>query len=155
MNEMQGTRVRRIAGRRGGVALAATAVLALAACGVGDVIEGGAHEPVAKIDVADARRETMEGLNIDPDIVGPLMSPQTPGRLIYDEPVSLAEVAAADTLVRRENTGTASAESPERIARDSAAARASSAEARRRAAPGQSGAPRDSGGSAPPRPERR
>jgi hypothetical protein len=109
MTEMQWMRVLRIA-----------AVLALAACGVEDVIEGGAHEPVAKIDVVDARTETMEQAHVDSDVVGPLMTPQTPGRIIYDEPVSLAEVAAADTLVRRANTGTTSAASPERSARDSA-----------------------------------
>jgi hypothetical protein len=155
MIQMDGKPNRRSGARgRRAMPVAAVLLLALAACRGDGIIEGGAHEPVARIDVVDARNETMEQRHLDSSVVGPMLAPQVPGRIIYDEPVSLAEVAAADTLVRRENTGTTAPESPERIARDSAAARASSAEARRGAS-GQGSTARDTTRTSPPRPERR
>ena len=111
---MNGTR-RALGPRRTtlGGRLALAAALALATgCGVKDVIEGGAHDPVTRIDVVDARTETSREREIDPFVVAPMMTPNVPGRIIYEPPTSLAEAAAADTLVRRENTGITSPEAP-------------------------------------------
>ena len=108
------------------------ALLLVAAChGEDAVIEGGAHEPVAQIEVDDARSEVRRARNLDPSVVYPLMTPQVPGRILYDPPPSLARVAAADTIVRRANTMTSAPETPGRVAQDTAAARASAADARR------------------------
>jgi hypothetical protein len=133
--------------RTRGMALAAASLLCLAACGD----DRHLPEPVTEIDVTDARSDEMRARNLDPSLIAPLATPPGPGRIIYDPPTSLANVAAADTLVRRANTSTTSPESPERIARDSAAARAASSQARRGGTAGPGAAPRDSGS----RPERR
>ncbi|HEX6057499.1 MAG TPA: hypothetical protein VFZ11_00685 [Gemmatimonadaceae bacterium] len=92
---------------------AAAALLATAiACGGGDNIP----EPVTEIDVVDARREMSEERSRDPFVVDQLVSPAVPGRVIYDPPPSLANVPAADTLVRRENTGLTSPQGTARAA---------------------------------------
>ena len=92
---------------------AAAALLATAiACGGGDNVP----EPVTEIDVVDARREMSKERNRDPFVVDQLVSPAVPGRVIYDPPPSLANVPAADTLVRRENTGLTSPEGTARTA---------------------------------------
>ena len=110
------------------------ALLAVAsACGGG----GDYPEPVTEIDVVESRRETARETDVDPYVVGPAVTPRVQGRIIYDPPPSLAEVAAADTLVRRASTGTTDPQTPQR------------------GAAGQSGAARDTTASAPSRPERR
>lgn len=133
--------------RRHSVAPAAVALLAfMAGCGTPDVIEGGAHEPVTKIDVVDVRREPVQIQSADPFVVGPMKTPDVPGRIIYEPPASLANVADADTLVRRANTATTDPEPRSGAARDSAAARSGSAPARGGQPSGQSGAARDTSG---------
>ncbi len=122
---MNGTR-RALGPRRTvfGGRLALVAALAFATgCGVDDVIEGGAHDPVTQIDVLDARTETSREREIDPFVVAPLMTPQVPGRIIYEPPTSLAEAAAADTLVRRESTGITSPQAPRGASRDTSGTR--------------------------------
>jgi hypothetical protein len=114
-------------------ALAAALLAVASACGGGQDYP----EPVTEIDVVDSRRETVRAGDVDPYVVGPAATPRVRGRIIYEPPVSLAEVAAADTLVRRANTGTTDPQTPQR------------------AATGQSGAARDTTGSTPSRPERR
>ena len=93
-------------------------------------------EPVTEIDVVEARGVEAGAGEVDPYVVTPAATPRTRGRIIYDPPPSLAEVAAADTLVRRMNTGTTGPETP-------------------RGASAQGGAARDTAGSTPSRPERR
>lgn len=114
-------------------ALAAALLAGASACGGG----GDYPEPVTEIDVVESRGETARASEADPYVVGPAATPSVQGRIIYDPPPSLAEVASADTLVRRANTGTTDPETPQR------------------AGSGQSGASRDTTGSTPSRPERR
>jgi hypothetical protein len=132
-------------------ALAAALLVLATACGD----DQDYPEPVTEIDVVDERGETARAGDVDPYVVAPAATPNAPGRIIYEPPTSLAAVAAADTIVRRQNTGTTAPESPEQAARDSAAARAASAQASSGRATGQGAAPRDTSRRPPSRPERR
>ena len=114
-------------------ALAAALLAVASACGGGEDYP----EPVTEIDVVDARSEAARAGDVDRYVVGPAATPQTTGRIIYDPPPSLAEVAATDSLVRRGNAGPTDSRTPQRSAQ------------------GQSGAARDTTGSTPSRPERR
>lgn len=126
----------------GGWLVLGTSLVLAAGCHGSDVIEGGAHEPVTKIDVVDERTEMSRSRNVDPFVVGPLMTPKTEGRIIYDPPTSLARVAASDSLVRRENTALTGPEGRGGAARDSASRGGNAATGTGR----QSGAARDTSG---------